>query len=67
MTDRSHILPEHDVQPYLIAQLADRWGCSDSMIRKLIKQGELTCFRIGALTRIAAAEVQRFESAGADT
>lgn len=66
MTERSHILPEHDVRPYSIAQLADRWGCSDSMIRKLIKQGELTCFRIGALMRIAAAEVERFEKTVAE-
>jgi len=62
MIERSHILPEHDVRPYSIPQLADRWGCSDSMIRKLIKQGELTCFRIGVLMRISAAEVQRFEA-----
>lgn len=63
MTSSSHILPEHDVRPYSIAQLADRWGCSDSMIRKLIKNGELQCFRIGVLMRIAAAEVERFEKA----
>lgn len=62
MTTPSHILPEHDVRPYSIAQLADRWGCSDSMVRKLINQGKLQCFRIGNLTRIAAAEVQRFEA-----
>lgn len=57
----SYILPEHDIRPYSIPQLAERWGCSDSMIRKLIKQGQLQCFRIGALMRIAAAEVERFE------
>lgn len=63
LTERSHILPEHDVRPYSIAQLAERWGCSDSMIRKLINQGQLGCFRIGALIRIPASEVVRFEEA----
>lgn len=62
----SHILPEHDVRPYSIAQLAERWGCSDSMIRKLINLGELQSFRIGALIRISAAEVERYEKCPAD-
>jgi excisionase family DNA binding protein len=66
MTFQSHILPEHDVRPYSIAQLADRWGCSDSMIRKLINQGELQTFRIGALIRISAAEVERYEKCPAE-
>ncbi|PQM29633.1 hypothetical protein CVO77_00430 [Sphingopyxis lindanitolerans] len=62
----SHILPEHDVRPYSIAQLADRWGCSDSMIRKLVNQGELQTFRIGALIRVSAAEVERYEKCPAE-
>lgn len=61
----SHILPEHDVRPYSIAQLADRWGCSDSVVRKLISQGELQCFRIGILIRVPAAEVARYEASAA--
>lgn len=65
MTERSHILPEHDVRPYSVAQLADRWGGSDSMVRKLINQGELQCFRIGNLIRIPAAEVERYEGTAA--
>lgn len=63
MTERSHILPEHDVRPYSVAQLAERWGCSGNVVRKLINQGELRCFRIGTLIRIPAAEVARFETA----
>lgn len=61
MSNSSHILPEHDVRPYSVAQLADRWGCSGNVVRKLINQGELQCFKIGALIRVAAAEVERFE------
>ena len=67
MTERSHILPEHDVRPYSVAQLADRWGCSGNVVRKLINQGELQFFRIGTLIRISAAEVQRYERAAAPT
>lgn len=62
MNERSHILPEHDVRPYSIAQLADRWGCSGSLVRKLINQGELQCFRIGNLIRVPAVEVARYEA-----
>src|SRR3546814_3889152 len=53
------ILPEHDIRPYSVPQLAERWGCSDSMIRKLINEGELQSFRIGVLIRISAAEVEK--------
>lgn len=65
--ESGHILPEHDIRPYSVPQLAERWGCSDSMIRKLINQGELQSFRIGTLIRIAAAEVARFEAQPAPT
>jgi len=67
MNERSHILPEHDVRPYSVAQLAERWGCSGNVVRKLINQGELQFFRIGTLIRIPAAEVQRYEGAAAPT
>lgn len=62
MTEPSHILPEHDVRPYSVAQLADRWGCSGNVVRKLINQGELQSFRIGVLIRIPAAEAQPYEA-----
>lgn len=48
-------------RPYSVSQLADRWDCSPSMIRKLIGAGRLTKFNIGVLIRISAAEVERFE------
>src|SRR3546814_3671111 len=63
---QSHILPEHDIRPYSVPQLAERWGCSDSMIRKLINEGELQSFRIGVLIRISAAEVERYEKCPAE-
>ncbi len=50
-----------DRRPYSVPQLAERWGCSEGLIRKLINTGELQCFRPGALIRISAAEVERYE------
>ena len=61
MNPSSSMLPEHDVRPYSVNGLADRWDCSPSMIRKLIKANRLQPFRIGELIRISAAEVERYE------
>ena len=47
--------------PLSVPQLAHRWGCSEGLIRKMIRDGGLQCFRPGALIRISAAEVERFE------
>ncbi|AEG50773.1 hypothetical protein Sphch_3158 [Sphingobium chlorophenolicum L-1] len=47
--------------PFSVAKLAEHWGCSPSMIRKLINQGRLGHFRIGILTRISRASVEEFE------
>jgi len=44
--------------------LAERWSCSDGLIRKLIKEGRLAAFRHGNLIRISAAEVARYETEG---
>ena len=38
-----------------------RWGCSDGLIYKLIRSGDLHCFRPGVLIRIPVAEVERYE------
>ena len=47
---------------YTVATLADAWGCSEGLIRKLIASGELGCFRLGTLIRIPAEEVARFQA-----
>lgn len=46
---------------FTVATLADAWECSPGVIRKLIGEGRLGHFRIGALIRIPAEEVRRFE------
>lgn len=48
-------------RPFSVPQLAHRWGCSEGLIRKMIRDGRLQCFRPGTLIRISAAEVERFE------
>lgn len=48
-------------RPYSVPQLAERWGCSEGLVRKLIREGRLHCFRPGSLIRISVAEVERFE------
>lgn len=48
-------------KPYSPETLAERWGCSEGLIYKLVREGRLQCFRPGSLIRIAADEVERFE------
>ncbi len=47
--------------PFSVRSLAERWSCSEGMIRKMIKDGTLQCFTIGTLIRIPVAEVERIE------
>lgn len=53
--------PTDDRPAYSPRTLAERWECSDSLVRKLIKEGKLTAFTFGNLIRITAAEVDRYE------
>lgn len=47
---------------YTVASLAREWDVSEGLIRKLIANGELGCFRLGTLIRIPAEEVARFQT-----
>jgi excisionase family DNA binding protein len=48
-------------RPFTVPSLAERWGCSTGLVRKMIDRGQLRSFRIGALIRIPADEVERVE------
>lgn len=50
-----------DRRPLSVPQLADRWGCSEGLVYRLIRERRLQCFRPGTLIRIPFAEVERFE------
>lgn len=41
--------------------LAERWGCSEQIIRTAIKEGTLPAFRVGRLMRIRGQAVCAFE------
>ena len=49
------------MRAFTVASLAAEWDCSEGVIRKLIADEKLACFRIGTLIRIPAEEVRRFE------
>ncbi|WP_156025037.1 hypothetical protein [Sphingomonas phyllosphaerae] len=47
--------------PYSVTALAERWSCSEGVIRKQLQSGAIGHFRIGTLIRIPDAEVRRIE------
>lgn len=61
MTAKRRIAPVDQVRPFTVPTLAERWECSEGLIRKMIERGELHSFRIGVLIRIPADEVARIE------
>ncbi|QUT04004.1 excisionase family DNA-binding protein [Sphingobium phenoxybenzoativorans] len=50
-----------DAIPYTVESLAARWQCSESVVRKIIRAGQLRSWRVGVLIRIGADEVERYE------
>lgn len=48
-------------RPYSVASLAERWTCSQGLIRSMIRRGEIRVLRFGNLIRIPASEVERLE------
>jgi excisionase family DNA binding protein len=67
MADPERVRATAAERPYTTATLAERWGCSDQHVRDMIARGELACFRLGKLIRIAAAEVARIEGCGCNS
>lgn len=50
-------------RPYSVKQLAERLGCSESHIYRMIEAGQIKAFRFGGkLLRISAKEVERWEN-----
>ena len=47
---------------YRVADLAERWQCTQATIRRMIMHGDIEAFRVGILTRISAREVEKWES-----
>jgi excisionase family DNA binding protein len=53
-----------EVKAYSVATLAERWDCHQDVVRRLIAKGALQSFRVGALIRVSATEVERYECNG---
>ena len=68
--DRAMTVPAESGSPGTVAEpaclsvrgLAVRWACSPSLIRRMIKSGDLACFRAGSLIRIWMADVRAYEA-----
>lgn len=58
---RPALLTEASEKPFTVPALAERWECSEGLIRKMIERGEISSFRIGVLIRIPAQEVAKVE------
>ncbi|WP_370182576.1 helix-turn-helix domain-containing protein [Alteriqipengyuania sp.] len=56
MTDRSERPPLSPID------LAERWGCSTTLIYDLLAAGTLRGFKLGKLWRIPVAAVEEYES-----
>lgn len=50
--------------PFSIKSLSTRWDCHPDVVRRLIRAKRLQSFRVGALIRIQAQEVERYECSG---
>lgn len=44
-----------------VKQLAERWQCSEKMVRRLIESRELIVHRFGRLVRISLSDVVTYE------
>lgn len=53
--------PDHDKPYWTVAQIAERWQCSEKKLRRLLKKGELIAHRFGGQLRIAEADLRSYE------
>lgn len=49
-------------RPYSPSTLAERWGCSTTVVYSLLASGDLSGWRLGKLWRISADAVDAFEA-----
>ncbi len=56
-------LSEADDEVFTPAEVATRWKCSASFVRRMIDNGELPAFRVGGkLLRVTARAVREYEA-----
>jgi excisionase family DNA binding protein len=54
--------PAADEQAFFtIAELANRWRCSEKKVRRMVDRGELVVHRFGRLLRVSARDLFTYE------
>jgi len=46
---------------FTIADIANRWRCSEKKVRRLVASGDLVAHRFGALLRVSAHDLHTYE------
>ena len=46
---------------HTVAQVAERWQCSEKTVRRLVERGELIAHRFGSQIRISEADLTAYE------
>ncbi len=46
---------------FTIAEIADRWRCSEKKVRRLVAKDDLVAHRFGALLRVSALDLRTYE------
>jgi excisionase family DNA binding protein len=59
---RANEAPPSNAPAFLtIAQVAERWCCSERKVRRLVAIGELVAHRFGALLRVSTRDLSAYE------
>jgi excisionase family DNA binding protein len=46
---------------FTIAEIANRWRCSEKKVRRLVAKRDLVAHRFGALVRVSAQDLRTYE------
>jgi len=46
---------------WTVAEIADRWQCSERHVRRVIASGQLTVHKFGHLVRVSDADLRTYE------
>jgi excisionase family DNA binding protein len=46
---------------FTIAEIANRWRCSEKKVRRVVAKGDLVTHRFGALLRVGALDLRTYE------
>ena len=58
---RAELAAEAEQAFFTIAEIANRWRCSEKNVRRLVAKGDLIAHRFGALLRVSAQDLRTYE------